>query len=154
MGMPWPTDPTYLLTAGPLNGLVQNLLYLLTNFYLHFFTLQTRYTANSDTSSISCLSEVRILSLFGRYYEVSVNEWSGNGSRTLVRKCGWLGNVICSLGLGHVINVDLIYSTNNHQGYSLIKELCRRRQWHPTPVLLPGKSHGRRSLVGCSPWGR
>ena len=30
---------------------------------------------------------------------------------------------------------------------------CRRRQWHPTPVLLPGKSHGWRSLVGCSPWG-
>ena len=28
----------------------------------------------------------------------------------------------------------------------------RRRQWHPTLVLLPGKSHGRRSLVGCSPW--
>ena len=30
----------------------------------------------------------------------------------------------------------------------------QRRRWHPTPVLLPGKSHGRRSLVGCSPWGR
>ena len=30
--------------------------------------------------------------------------------------------------------------------------VCRRRQWHPTPVLLPGKSHGWRSLVGCSPW--
>ena len=30
---------------------------------------------------------------------------------------------------------------------------ARRRQWHPTPVLLPGKSHGQRSLVGCSPWG-
>ena len=30
----------------------------------------------------------------------------------------------------------------------------RRRQWQPTPVLLPGKSHGQRSLVGCSPWGR
>ena len=29
-----------------------------------------------------------------------------------------------------------------------------RRQWQPTPVLLPGKSHGQRSLVGCSPWGR
>ena len=29
-----------------------------------------------------------------------------------------------------------------------------RRQWHPTPVLLPGKSHGRKNLVGCSPWGR
>ena len=33
------------------------------------------------------------------------------------------------------------------------RELTRRRQWHPTPVLLPGKSHGWRSLVGCSPWG-
>ena len=29
----------------------------------------------------------------------------------------------------------------------------QRRQWHPTPVFLPGKSHGQRSLVGCSPWG-
>ena len=29
----------------------------------------------------------------------------------------------------------------------------RRRRWHPTPVLLPGKSLGRRSLVGYSPWG-
>ena len=31
---------------------------------------------------------------------------------------------------------------------------AQRRQWHPTQVLLPGKSHGWRSLVGCSPWGR
>ena len=32
--------------------------------------------------------------------------------------------------------------------------LCHLWTWHPTPVLLPGKSHGWRSLVGCSPWGR
>ena len=32
--------------------------------------------------------------------------------------------------------------------------VTQRRQWHPTPVLLPGKSHGWRSLVGCCPWGR
>ena len=30
----------------------------------------------------------------------------------------------------------------------------RRRQWYPTPVLLPGKSHGWRRLIGCGPWGR
>ena len=30
----------------------------------------------------------------------------------------------------------------------------QRRQWHPTPVLLPGKPHGLRSLVGCSAGGR
>ena len=37
-----------------------------------------------------------------------------------------------------------------------LKDACSlegRRQWHPTPVLLPGKSHGWRSLLGCSPWG-
>ena len=32
--------------------------------------------------------------------------------------------------------------------------MSRRRQWHPTPILLPGKSHGWSSLVSCSPWGR
>ena len=31
--------------------------------------------------------------------------------------------------------------------------LCWRRQWHPTPVPLPGRSHGWRSLEGCSLWG-
>ena len=36
----------------------------------------------------------------------------------------------------------------------LFNILFRKRQWHPTPVLLPRKSHGWRSLVGGSPWGR
>ena len=30
----------------------------------------------------------------------------------------------------------------------------QRRQWQPTPVLLPGKSHGQKNLVGCCLWGR
>ena len=34
-----------------------------------------------------------------------------------------------------------------------LADIWRRRQWHPTPVLLPGKCYGLRSLVGCSPWG-
>ena len=37
---------------------------------------------------------------------------------------------------------------------SVFIPIPKERQWHPTPVLLPEKSHGRRSLVGCSPWGR
>ena len=37
---------------------------------------------------------------------------------------------------------------------SLFTFMHWRRKWQPTPVLLPGKFHGRRSLVGCSPWGR
>ena len=43
---------------------------------------------------------------------------------------------------------------NPRQGFPFGSDLEWRRQWHPTPVLLPGKSHGPKSLVGCSPWGR
>ena len=37
---------------------------------------------------------------------------------------------------------------------SIFGSYCQRRWWYPTPVLLPGKPHGWRSLAGCSPWGR
>ena len=40
------------------------------------------------------------------------------------------------------------------KGFSAFLDMkTRRKQWHPAPVLLPGKSHGWRSLEGCSPWG-
>ena len=35
-----------------------------------------------------------------------------------------------------------------------VRKILWRRKWQPTPVLLPGKSCGLRSLVGSSPWGR
>ena len=38
--------------------------------------------------------------------------------------------------------------------FAQVSNIYQRRQWHPTPVLLPGKPHGWRSLVGYSPWGR
>ena len=38
--------------------------------------------------------------------------------------------------------------------HSLGGEDPPRRQWQPTPELLPGKSHGQRSLIGYSPWGQ
>ena len=44
--------------------------------------------------------------------------------------------------------IKLILKFKNRYTYS------RKRQWQPTPVLLPGKSHGQRSLVGSSPWDR
>src|SRR5574337_760886 len=48
--------------------------------------------------------------------------------------------------------VDLVFTPSAEAIYRSL-QLTRRRQWQPTPLLLPGKSHGRRSLVGCSPWG-
>ena len=44
-------------------------------------------------------------------------------------------------------------STSSFYEFEYFSYLIQRRQWQATPVLLPGKSHGRRSLVGCSPWG-
>ena len=41
----------------------------------------------------------------------------------------------------------------NNDPVSTLIGLPRWWQWHPTPVLLPVKSQGRRNLVGCSPWG-
>ena len=48
--------------------------------------------------------------------------------------------------------LDLINLLQQHT--ELRETLYLVVQWHPTPVLLSGKSHGWRSLVGCSPWGR
>ena len=61
------------------------------------------------------------------------------------RKLCWLFSVYSSRLVPLYLHLNICTCT-----YIL---LCRR-QWHPTPVLLPGKSHGWRSLVGCSPWGR
>ena len=36
---------------------------------------------------------------------------------------------------------------------SWVRRIPRRRKWQPTPVFLPGKSHGQRSLAGYGPWG-
>ena len=73
-------------------------------------------------------------------------------------------NMKTLLHLKWITNKVLLYSTwNSAQCYVAVwmggdlggrMDTCQRRQWHPTPVLLPGKSHGWRSLVGCSPWGR
>ena len=48
-------------------------------------------------------------------------------------------------------NLELI-NTENRSMVSRGRE--SEKAWQPTPVLLPGKSHGQRSLVRCSPWGQ
>ena len=60
------------------------------------------------------------------------------------------------LGCFHVLDIVKSAAMNNGIQVFFFSILVSsgRRQWQPTPVLLPGKSHGRRSLVGCSPWGR
>ena len=51
------------------------------------------------------------------------------------------------------VNRALIFQAEGRWHLVGARRVMQRRQWQPTPVLLPGKSHGQRSLVGCSPWG-
>ena len=57
----------------------------------------------------------------------------------------------------HVYVHGMLYSPWNdlciYMSMECYTVIYRRRQWHPIPVRLPGKYHGWRSLVGCSPWG-
>ena len=45
------------------------------------------------------------------------------------------------------------FNSDDHYIYYCGQESLRRRKWQPAPLLLPGKSHGLRSLVSYSPWG-
>ena len=52
-----------------------------------------------------------------------------------------------------MINYTATYTLGDQTWFITNQLLYWRRPWHPTPVLLPGNSHGWRSLVGYSPWG-
>jgi len=49
-------------------------------------------------------------------------------------------------------NKKIWKGSSSYSHFTFLIIFNRRRRWHPTPVLLPGKSHGWRGLVGCSPW--
>ena len=81
--------------------------------------------------------------------------WIGFGEALGILHTGvsWTSDIIsynlkAVSGSCYNTNLVLIYTT-----YFLVP-WPKDGEWHPIPVLLPGKSHGRRSLVGCSPWGR
>ena len=63
-------------------------------------------------------------------------------------KSHWLSNVSTSLKAQMVMSLQC-----RRPGFDpWVRKIPWRRKWQPTPVLLPGKSYGRRSLVGYSPW--
>ena len=58
---------------------------------------------------------------------------------------------IASLVAQSVKNLPAVQETPGFDPW--VGKIPWRRKWQPTPVTLPGKSHGQRRLVGCSPWG-
>ena len=65
----------------------------------------------------------------------------------------WKSTDFAAIELWVQILAPVLFSYMPHSLNLSVNPFYWRRQWHPTPVLLPGKSHGQRSLVGCSPWG-
>ena len=103
-----------------------------------------------------------ILSVEGYLRQQGQSLWLGHGARFwgsipchFPNNVGWKlvdKSPKCrSLSVGKLWGVFNTVSSNGIEPYCLQQ---RKRQWHPTPVFLPGKSHGWRSLVGCRPWGR
>ena len=95
------------------------------------------------------------------------HDWSDLAATTLtycltLRVCGCFWIYSIHFNVSHFIFILILYHftyslriLQHYYFYLYPLVLCtQRRQLQPTPVLLPGGSHGQRSLVGCSPWGR
>ena len=76
----------------------------------------------------------------------------------LNESCDYLGAIILFMGfLGGTSGKEPICQCRRHKGCGFdpcVGKIPWRRAWQPTPVFLPGESHGQRSLAGYSPWGR
>ena len=108
-------------------------------FFFFFFTLFSEYH--------SCWSCKWNLLKGGGFAEIKWTAPSGNSLSVVLqpqKHVPWVSKMLWAYGEERSPEVP---------GLVMAREYCQRRWWHPTPVLLPGKSHGRRSLVGCLLWG-
>ena len=96
-------------------------------------------TATFESYAISRTKLILILTLTD-YYQCPQWVMSGWGRASICYDCSW--------------KIPPSIPSPLSSNYRPFRGFRRRRQWQPTPVLLPGKSHGWRSRVGCSPWGR
>ena len=81
--------------------------------------------------------------------DVSVNVFLDEMSMWIM---GWVQQIV----LSNVVWLSSKESTYQCRRYGFspwVRKIPWKRKWQPTPVFLPGKSQGQRSLVGYSPWG-
>ena len=88
----------------------------------------------------------RIVNSGGTFAQWNTKQCNGKHFPDTLKKCGGIPKATCW--------VKETMQKSNCSMNPFTWYLRTGMQWHPTPVLLPWKSHGRRSLVGCSPWGR
>ena len=67
--------------------------------------------------------------------------------------CVYENQINRTFGISGSGDESVCLQCRKHGFHSWVGKIPWRRQWQPTPVILPGKFHGWRSLVGYSPWG-
>ena len=109
----------------------------LSDFHFYFHSVGLKYSVGHEES-------LRSLKNMSDLVKFSFRKDNPGNRRMDGWMDGWMGK-----------SVESQWCRDTTEGTGAVAQgEMRRRPWHPTPVLLPGKSHGRRSLVGCSPWGR
>ena len=115
------------------------------SFVVHIYSIKRLFVWGWCISGRGDVAEVESCGWWAVFLK-DPNHWKGELVRCLqIREMRPEGSICTGSWIGRHPG-DLVTGSTS--------ALFRRRQWHPTPVLLPGKSHGRRSLEGCSPWGR
>ena len=107
----------------------------------------------SWVKNLSVIQETQKMWVQSLGQEDPLEEETATHSSILAWKISWTEELDGLLSTGSQSQTRL----NMHRHKQYLKEfvcLHRRSQWQPKPVLLPWKSHGQRSLVGCSPEGR
>ena len=93
-------------------------------------------------------------------YSVLDISWCSGRERTLLekvfrRRIHWFIGLFLHVSLPWWLRQYSICLQWGRPGFNpWVGKIPWRRKWHPTPVLLPGKSHGQKILVGYGPWGR
>ena len=95
-----------------------------------------RVTKRHDWSDFTCTHHKSINNVYVDYIQLDIDLMS------VFRQKMRRGRVLTFMNVNRIGSI-----------FGPLYALSQRRRWHSTPVLLPGKSHGWRSLVGCSPWG-
>ena len=157
-GLKWTTDFPFIML--PVSGLcIDYFRKHCTMTFLEFMSFGLQFAMNNNTFKRQI--SLYILGLYSSYTLHPVFPFLGDfHSWGKIRFISVCCDICCKFINKREEKMKLIIHSKESISIlpSIYMIICReifwRRQWHPTPVLLPGKSHGRRSLVGCSPWGR
>ena len=119
-----------------------------------FFTVQLSHPYMTTGKTIALTRQTFVGKVMSLLLNMLSREPSLTRSQQTKARLGSITHRLCDLGprTAHLW-ASVSHAKQPGFGFGETSAPLQRRQWRPTPVLLPGKSHGRRSLVGCSPWG-